>query len=207
MPYILLLVEKEKSLTEWYPTDPLAHVHKIPKRYQMAQFWIGGDDGNRTRVRKPIHTTFYERSLLFTFPRITANRHALMLSSLQYIIQTQALLYDVHHWSAPVPRPWYFSDRRAAIKQLLIQNYRCRLILKRVRVIEISTVLCSLIVLQSPRRNLYIPIGLKQNYLFFSLIALSISRFAASAAIASRLSWSFLPLQTPTWTFTLEPLK
>lgn len=79
MPYILLVVEKEKSL------------------YGKAnRLIIGGDDGNRTRVRKPIHTTFYEHSLLLTFPQISANRHALIIGSLQYIMQTQALLHDVH---------------------------------------------------------------------------------------------------------------
>ncbi len=56
----------------------------------------GGDDGNRTRVRKSIRTTFYERSLPLTFPRSAADRRAAKLSSLQYILRTQALPQDVH---------------------------------------------------------------------------------------------------------------
>lgn len=44
-------------------------------------------------------------------------------------------------------------------------------------------------------------------YLFRSFIARSISRPAARFAMSSRLSWSFLPLQSPTCTFTFESLK
>ena len=57
----------------------------------------GGDDGNRTRVRKPIHTTFYGCSLLLTFPRIIVNKHTMMLGSLQYTARTQALSCGVRH--------------------------------------------------------------------------------------------------------------
>lgn len=91
----------------------------------------GGDDGNRTRVRKSIRTTFYERSLLLTFPRIIGNKHPIKLGSLQYTLGTQALPECVHRLSTPKPKPRYSSAGRAAIKQLLIQNYCCRLILKR----------------------------------------------------------------------------
>lgn len=49
--------------------------HTIADKYAHKQLYIaicehktGGDDGNRTRVRKPIHTTFSERSLLFRIP-------------------------------------------------------------------------------------------------------------------------------------------
>lgn len=56
----------------------------------------GGDDGNRTRVRKSIRMNFYECSLLLTFPRIIGNKHPIMLSSLQYTLETQALPQCVH---------------------------------------------------------------------------------------------------------------
>lgn len=56
----------------------------------------GGDDGNRTRVRKSIRMNFYECSLLLTFPRIIGNKHPTMLSSLQYTYGTQALPECVH---------------------------------------------------------------------------------------------------------------
>ena len=57
---------------------------------------LGGDDGNRTRVRKSIRMNFYECSLLLTFPRIIGNKHPTMLSSLQYTYGTQALPECVH---------------------------------------------------------------------------------------------------------------
>ena len=41
-----------------------------------------GDDGNRTRVRKPIHKTFFERSLSFAFPQSPADRHAELIGNL-----------------------------------------------------------------------------------------------------------------------------
>ena len=41
----------------------------------------GGGDGSRTRVRKPLADTFYERSSSFTFPYIPAEGQACMLGS------------------------------------------------------------------------------------------------------------------------------
>ena len=91
------------------------------------------------------------------FPHALANKHALALGSLQYIRRLQASPSDVHHQSTPVPMPWYSQDRRALTKQQLIQNYCCRLILKRTPFKE-SALLCSLIILQNPRRSHYAPI-------------------------------------------------
>ena len=42
---------------------------------------FGGDEGNRTPVRKQFGRTFSGRSLLFTFPYRTENKHPVRLSS------------------------------------------------------------------------------------------------------------------------------
>ena len=63
--------------------------------------------------------------------------------------------------------------------------------------------LYSLIIPQNPRRNLYGPIFYSREF----FMVLSISRFASLAAMSSRLSYSFLPLQSPTSIFTCEPEK
>ena len=123
--------------------------------HKMYVGFSGGDDGNRTRVRKPIHTTFYGCSLFFTFPCIIVNKHTMMLGSLQYTARTQALSCGVHHWSTPYPKPWYSSARRAAIKQLLIQNYCCRLILKRAPFKEICASLPAYHASKSPSKPLH----------------------------------------------------
>lgn len=115
----------------------------------------GGDDGNRTRVRKPIRMNFYECSLLLTFPRVIGNKHPTMLSSLQYTDGTQALPECVHRWSTPKPKPRYSSAGRAAIKQLLIQNYCCRLILKRCRFKRWHKPLLAYHVSKSPSKPLH----------------------------------------------------
>ena len=38
------------------------------KKYVFVQYTFGGDEENRTPVRKPIHTTFFVDSLLFRIP-------------------------------------------------------------------------------------------------------------------------------------------
>ena len=43
----------------------------------MGAFLLfGGGEGNRTPVRKPIRSAFYERIRLIEFPQLTANRRA-----------------------------------------------------------------------------------------------------------------------------------
>ena len=44
-------------------------------------FYYGGDEGNRTPVRKQFGRTFSGRSLLFTFPYLAENKHPTRLSS------------------------------------------------------------------------------------------------------------------------------
>ena len=48
--------------------------------YQMVA-WNGGDEGNRTPVRKQFGRTFSGRSLLFTFPYPAGNKHSARLGS------------------------------------------------------------------------------------------------------------------------------
>ena len=60
----------------------------------------GGDEENRTPVRKPIHANFYESSRLFRlapFPSARANRHAPRFGRLQYTDRSQSSPADVHH--------------------------------------------------------------------------------------------------------------
>ena len=90
------------------------------------------------------------------------------------------------------------------LKRLLIHNYYCCLIYKVADFKEILH-LYSLTLVHNPRRNLYTPIII--DYRFCSFKVLSIFLFADFSAIELRLSYSFLPLHSPTCTFKIEPLK
>ncbi len=48
---------------------------------RMGGIFIGGDEGNRTPVRKQLGGTFSGRSLLFTFPYPAGNKHPAGFSS------------------------------------------------------------------------------------------------------------------------------
>ena len=53
------------------------------KPLKIAVFSVfGGDEGNRTPVRKSLTKTFYECSLSFTFPLHSADKQALYISNL-----------------------------------------------------------------------------------------------------------------------------
>ena len=47
----------------------------------MDRYFDGGDEGNRTPVRRQLDKTFSERSLLFTFPHPDGNKHPAGFSS------------------------------------------------------------------------------------------------------------------------------
>ena len=54
------------------------HQNTLPKRKTTPvgmAFLCGGDEGNRTPVRRQLDKTFSERSLLFTFPLLHGNKH------------------------------------------------------------------------------------------------------------------------------------
>ena len=58
----------------------LPQIHSyIHKKFVSACYGGGGE--SRTRVRKPIHTPFYERSLLLKFPLFTDNKRTVRRGS------------------------------------------------------------------------------------------------------------------------------
>lgn len=57
------------------------HVTIYHYGYGFVRVRYGGGDGSRTRVRKFLADTFYERSSSFTFPRVSAEEQADMLGS------------------------------------------------------------------------------------------------------------------------------
>ena len=57
-------------------------------------FFFGGAEGNRTPVRKQLGKTFSGRSLLFTFPYLTGNKHSVRLSS--FMMHGMGKAYHTH---------------------------------------------------------------------------------------------------------------
>jgi len=76
------------------------------------RIFSGEGGGSRTRVRKPLHTGISERSLSSTFPRHTADRQAVRLSSPCPTGEPGHSHPDVHHSSTPDPGPWSCPVRR-----------------------------------------------------------------------------------------------
>ena len=60
----------------------------------MGGLFIGGDEGNRTPVRKQLDKTFSGRSLLFTFPYPAGNKHPAELSS--FMMRGMGKAYHTH---------------------------------------------------------------------------------------------------------------
>ena len=56
--------------------------------------FIGGDEGNRTPVRRQLDKTFSERSLLFTFPHPDGNKHPAGISS--FMMHGMGKAYHTH---------------------------------------------------------------------------------------------------------------
>ena len=54
----------------------------------------GGDEGNRTPVRRQLDKTFSERSLLFTFPQPSGNKHPMGISS--FMMHGMGKAYHTH---------------------------------------------------------------------------------------------------------------
>ena len=63
----------------WMGSIPYAQKKKTPP--VGGVFFFGGDEGNRTPVRKQFGRTFSGRSLLFTFPYPAGNKHPAGLGS------------------------------------------------------------------------------------------------------------------------------
>ena len=79
-----------------------------PWRFAMTCFFDGGDEENRTPVRKFIHKRLSERSLRLTFPHIKVRKQALMIGSFIVHGSLKALTAHVHHWMTLLSRPWSF---------------------------------------------------------------------------------------------------
>ena len=62
-----------------------------PKR---VEFNFGGDEGNRTPVRKQLGRNFSGRSLLFTFPHPGGNKHPTGISS--FMMHGMGKAYHTH---------------------------------------------------------------------------------------------------------------
>ena len=60
------------------------NVHEVNaslKKSRLGVIFSGGAEESRTPVRKPIHTPFYERSLLLKFSFLTDNKRTVRKSS------------------------------------------------------------------------------------------------------------------------------
>ena len=75
--------------------------HKYHTKKEEPSIWMallfGGDEGNRTPVRKQLGKTFSGRSLLFTFPYPDENKHSSELSSFMMHGALKALRTHVLH--------------------------------------------------------------------------------------------------------------
>ena len=83
-------------------------LRQIKKTPNWVFFLFGGDEENRTPVRKFIHKRLSERSLRLTFPHIKVRKQALMIGSFIVHGSLKALTAHVHHWMTLLSRPWSF---------------------------------------------------------------------------------------------------
>ena len=70
----------------------MLHIHNPAKHCVVCV--SGGGEGSRTPVRKHLDITFSERSLSFTFPRLSAGKQAHRLGS--FIIHGAGKAYRAH---------------------------------------------------------------------------------------------------------------
>lgn len=71
-------------------SEPLGRASNLRLAQNFRKEWVsspstGGDGGNRTHVRKSIHTGVSERRRLFKFPYTAAKRQAAVLGSSQSV--------------------------------------------------------------------------------------------------------------------------
>lgn len=71
--------EEQKRIIQTYVKKVMVYENHID--IDTIVTFAGGGDGSRTRVRKFLADTFYERSSSFTFPRVSAEEQADMLGS------------------------------------------------------------------------------------------------------------------------------
>ena len=65
-----------------------------PLDFHQMVVWNGGAEGNRTPVRKQLGRNFSGRSLLFTFPHPSGNKHSLGISS--FMMRGMGKAYHTH---------------------------------------------------------------------------------------------------------------
>lgn len=98
------------------------------------------------------------------------------------------------------------SVRTAAALRQRLKQYYCRYLFYNVEAFIEVPRLCSLIETQIPRRNPFAPDSYSEIPLRDFRVR-SIFRLASRSAAASRLSYSFLPLHSPTSSFALPFTK
>ena len=135
------------------------------KKQVFVQYPIGGGEGSRTPVRKPVHMVFSERSRWLEFPGTVAHRQTAMSGSFfgHDLFKSKREVH-VHRFLTFHTRPWSSGGNgwHTATAQPL--GCQCYFLIVSVYFLlglfESLPGLCSLTILQDPRRNLYAPISL-----------------------------------------------
>lgn len=123
---------------------------------------FGGDGGNRNRVRKPLATTFYERILSFKSPAASRRKAGLKLwQPLSHDSLRGMGLFTFTANRRSYPNRSTFGKNGRLIRQPVKKRF-CRLFLKVADFIAVPH-RCSLIMVQNPRRNPFIPMLFKEN--------------------------------------------
>ena len=134
-----------------------------PIRFGFTCF--GGGEGSRTPVRKPVHMVFSERSRWLEFPGTVAHRQTAMSGSFfgHDLFKSKREVH-VHRFLTFHTRPrssggngWHTATAQPLGCQcyfLIVSVYFL------LGLFESLPGLCSLTILQDPRRNLYAPISL-----------------------------------------------
>ena len=127
--------------------------------------FFGGGEGSRTPVRKPVHMVFSERSRWLEFPGTVAHRQTAMSGSFfgHDLFKSKREVH-VHRFLTFHTRPrssggngWHTATAQPLGCQcyfLIVSVYFL------LGLFESLPGLCSLTILQDPRRNLYAPISL-----------------------------------------------
>ena len=119
--------------------------------------FYGGAEGNRTPVRKQLGKNFSGRSLLFTFPQPTGNKHPVGISSFMIHGARKALRTHGLHSNHTRARLVDLPGRMRRLIRQPEQQFCCQLNLKVTRFIVVRRH-DPLIQPHYPRRNQYGPI-------------------------------------------------
>ena len=172
-------------------------------------FSYGGGDGSRTHVQKSIRIGVSERRRLFTFPYADVRRQTSALGSSQAVTGagahpcSRSPLKRHPYRTAVLPGRMSSLNQAAKATLLLSVNFVCGFYSGSAPLLASDTSKS----LSKPLRPRIYNTPKRRYYLFCSFSALSIALAASRFAAVSRLSCSFLPLQSPNCTLTSEPLK